>query len=108
MSEIKKSKKPLFTTEDGVDIYEGDNVWFVNTKSKLDPLFVAIIYNWDLAGSPNTSSDYKWFSTKKAAETYIKFNKPALSLNDIYHVFSQSDSKSKFTELVTNLVKEKL
>ena len=106
MSEIKKSKKPLFTTEDGVDIYEGDNVWFVNTKSKLDPLFVAIIYNWDLAGSPNTSSDYKWFSTKKAAETYIKFNKPALSLNDIYHVFSQSDSKS--TELVTNLVKEKL
>lgn len=70
--------KPLFTTEDGVDIFEGDKYYrnsgwhfesckFIHTATKDTKFFM---------------SD-KPFSTKEKAEEYILMNKPCLSINDI-------------------------
>jgi hypothetical protein len=77
---------PLFTTEDGVDIYEGDTYFgcgkwpdgspsgcikdSVATDTRLDRK-----YGWN--------KTFKCFSTKEAAEEYVLMNKPVLSLNDL-------------------------
>lgn len=100
LNEISKSKKPLFTTKDGVDIYEGDKYW--------------LIVNSDMA-MPNTArkewsynSENKRFSTKKAAENYIKLHKPCLSYQEILSIFDttcsnssiRNDFKTKLTKLI--------
>jgi hypothetical protein len=72
-----KFKKPLFTTEEGVDIYEGDNYYGVTNEFK-------IFYNNSYMFSTNDlKNDNKRFSTKKAAEEYILMNKPCLNIKDI-------------------------
>jgi hypothetical protein len=79
MCYIKKLiEKPLLTTEDGVDIFEGDNVYFVKLSDWK-------IYFYDSIDSNIVrSNQIKDFSTKKAAEEYILMNKPCLSITDIY------------------------
>lgn len=64
---LKKYKKSLFTTEDNVPIYEGDEYWIVNK------------YNWAL-WEGHTDMLYTYaenhikFSTKQAAEEYVAKN----------------------------------
>ena len=73
-----KLKQKLFTTEDGVDIFEGDK-YFICTASLSN-----CINNEGIVGKffkPNPN--YKYFSTKEKAEEYILMNKPCLSLNDV-------------------------
>jgi len=77
-----KVKQPLFTTEDGVDIFEGDEWYWIPTV-KADS-------NYVLHGPTKTINlDYdirhivKNFSTKEKAQKYIDLHKPKYSLNDI-------------------------
>jgi len=74
---LKKLKQPLFTTEDGVEIFEGDNIYTVH----LDDW--TIEYFEKLNKLDFTASNDKDFSTKEKAEEYIIMNKPCLSINDI-------------------------
>ncbi len=75
-------KKPLFTTEDGVDIFEGDNVHWV-----CDEFTYFFTRNVDKTRCNLITSGkhglFKIFSTKEAAENFIILNKPCLSINDI-------------------------
>lgn len=78
-------KKPLFTTEDGVDIFEGDSVWeatYCSGKKRLwnKPNMFKVL-KVDI--KVYLQEHYKLFSTKEAAEEYILMNKPCLSINDI-------------------------
>lgn len=83
LSELKKIKKPLFITEDGVKIFEGDKHYPVELKwHKLHLNAVGKMY----ASSCRTK--FKIFSTKEAAERYIFFNKPCLSIKDVENAFS--------------------
>ncbi len=90
---IQKAKQPLFTTEDGVDIFEGDN-WYI-----------VYIDGYDGSGSlfnVFSSNDYpnvplllnrigvKRFSTKEKAQEYVDLHKPKYSLNDINICYSKS------------------
>jgi hypothetical protein len=81
---MKKVKKLLFTTEDGVDIFEGDKYYrnsgwhfescgFIHTATKDTKFFMS----------------HKPFSTKEKAEEYILMNKPCLSLNDVESVLDK-------------------
>lgn len=86
---IQKAKQPLFTTEDGVDIFEGATFYYVDLNWYIG-LGRTIIYLFQkLKG-------YKEFSTKEKAQEYIDLNKPKYSLNDIlsvakdYYVMPQS------------------
>lgn len=81
-STLTKVEK-LFTTEDGVDVYDGDQYYFVpiNTVSghpvwKVKP---------DIAkkGRDFASPDWKDFSTKEKAEEFILYNKPIASMQDV-------------------------
>lgn len=75
-------RRKLFTTEDGVAIFEGDNFWYVTPPLR--------IFN-DMCDSM-TGGKYiahsrvgdKFFSTKEKAEEYITLNKPLnLSMKEI-------------------------
>ena len=78
INNIEKVKQALFTTEDGVDIFKGDNITSVN----LDSLKIYATTHINTGESLNYGN-YKHFSTKEAAEEYILLNKPCLSINDI-------------------------
>lgn len=96
---VQKAKKPLFTTEDGIDVYPNNKVSTVLLKSM-------VFYTIDgLVDNDTTPVEgFKYFSTKKAAEEYIIMNKPCLSINDI---INQSTHKTLINEL-KNIVKLKL
>ncbi len=78
--ELKNTKKPkvLFTSYDGVDIYEGDGYVM------LDKLY------WNtskcIASKYTTTNNlvYLYFSSPEEAEKYLILNKPVLTLNDVY------------------------
>jgi hypothetical protein len=73
---LKKPKTPLFTTEDGVEVFEGDRCWYVN--------FLLILCGGNPIGMVGTKHNkFKWFSTKEAAEKYIEENKPKYSEKDM-------------------------
>ena len=91
LKNLKKVKQPLFTTEDGIDIFKGDEYYYINSKFS-DP--------W---GIINTKADYpeiinkndlnyKRFSTKEAAEEYILYNKPLLTLKDVEELLCKNTS----------------
>lgn len=75
LKDIVKLKQKLFTTEDGVDIFEGDISFGVNSSFKLSEVkHINKLYVY---------SGVKEFSTKEAAEEYMLMNKPCLSINDL-------------------------
>ena len=114
LSVAKKVKKPLFTTEDGLDIFEGDLFYYVkfvqynNTSGK----------PFEIVRGDYTSFEYepqyeKYFSTKEKAEEYILLNKPVLSLKDVANIYpginkSHPDKPSSQSERLKNLVKSKI
>jgi hypothetical protein len=98
-----KVSKPLFTTEDGVNIFEGDSYHPV------------ILYNLEYKGwfkaqkiNKNKYTDAKScivFSTKKEAKQYILMNKPCLSLEDVGNIIS---FESYYFKEIKLLVKKKV
>ena len=105
LNNLKKAKKPLFTTEDGVDIFEGDK-YFICTASLSN-----CINNEGIVGKffkPNPN--YKYFSTKEKAEEYILYNKPCLSLEDLKElgIFNETEYCNRMWISIKELVQQKL
>lgn len=63
---FKVEKKYLFTTSDGVDIFEGDEWWYV----KLGNLEVRKTNSTKYIGNPNYKQDVLRFSTQELANEY--------------------------------------
>ena len=104
IDKLNLSETPMFKTEDGVDIFEGDSFYPVNFHNLRGEEYKALknSVNWDTS---------KRFSTKEAAENYINLNKPYLSINDItdyYIKWSTKLTKYSFEEGLLKLVKSKL
>lgn len=113
---IQKAKPVLFTTENGVDIREGDN-WF----SVYAPGYTGSFKDWTIkerAKNTNLSiwlhdKSIKRFSTKEAAEEYIIMNKPCLSINDVkdilsFYGFNKPHYREEVYKDLKQLVKSKL
>ena len=85
LSEIEKVKQrvPLFTTEDGVDIFEGDTRSLYLTDKDFT-LWTNTAKN--CVGDINT----KYFFSSDKCKEYILMNKPSLSLNDLLSVWDKS------------------
>jgi hypothetical protein len=84
---IKKVKTPLFTTEGGVEIFEGNEYWYVvtfqhNIGHEWKPLNHVADWNGN-AELMKPPLGGKQFSTKEEAEKWVLFNKPCLSINEI-------------------------
>jgi hypothetical protein len=79
----KVVEEPLFTTEDGVEIYEGDKYYAVNkyTLQLVNSHAYMTVNKWII---PNYSNgNWKLFSTEAAAEEYVFKNKRVLSYEDL-------------------------
>jgi len=125
IKDIQKVKKPLFTTEDGVDIFENDKIYWINAYT-LDDVYCDTYYQdcgeFDLKDGLISVKEFNklnkddnelallGFSTKEKAEEYIIMNKPCLSLNDIFKnveelrkglkTFENSELGKRFKKLV--------
>lgn len=103
LNEIQHIKNPLFTTEDGVDIFEGDKF----TTVLIDKLILMDINETANSKILIVHPNYKYFSTKEAAEQYILMNKPCLlSINDIK--FLQTILDFELVKSLKKVVKSKL
>jgi len=109
LNNFQKVKQPLFTTEDDVDIFEGDEYCTIEK----DTLRYRIkeIAKKNSAGKNQDLLYY--FSTKEKAEEYIIMNKPCLSLND-FNSLNETNEKAligitlkKLKELVKTKLKQK-
>lgn len=101
LNHLEKIKQPLFKTEDGVDIYEGNYYYNINclinqSRIKATPSHTKTF---------NTINHNKCFSTKEKAEEYILMNKPCLSLNDIHNKLTLDYYN---LEWIKELVKQKI
>jgi len=93
INELKKAKPFLFTTEDGVDIFEGDTSVML-PKNKLSSSEITCSEKYK-GGQRNI---YLYFSTKEAAEKYIDENKPKFSkkqIADVLNVWLASAGKNQ-------------
>lgn len=75
------AKTPLFTTEDSVEIFNGDIYWSVTDDFKLLVTHSARMLDYKIRA----------FSTKEKAEEYILLNKPCLSLNDLLSTWGNAE-----------------
>lgn len=90
-------KVPLFVTKDGVDIFEGDKFYTIDSNFKIQFTF---------GGEDEVNN--AWFNKEKAEE-YILINKPCLSINDVLSfTFPQSLDRQLFTGGLKKIVKSKL
>lgn len=117
-----KSKQPLFTTEDGVEVFVGDKYWCAH-----DDKFGSHSMRWTINSNPYEATDdifydYRthegkinqnkngnyYFSTQEAAKEYILMNKPCLSIKDVQPLFGGAyldDSPTTLDKLTSNLKK---
>lgn len=103
-------KKPLFITEDGVDIIPKQNGEFQYWSLKLD--------NWKISNAPHILNSNKInptptedllrccnelrFSTKEAAEEYINLKKPYLSNKDVLDEINKCTNIQQLIKVFTN------
>jgi hypothetical protein len=113
LNNVEKVKQPLFTTEDGVDIFKGDKTYYVfnDLTPECNSGFKC---KWKVRGGfyqnyqVNQGNEYyKVFSTKEKAEEYILLNKPCLSINDILSCRGEL-SRSFLINKAINLAQQKL
>lgn len=96
-----KARQVLFTTEDGVNILEGDNFYLVTKELDLK--------YWEASKMESYSANISYlkskkvFSTKEAAEEYILLNKPCLSYKEVMQFSTTFESIP-----LKDLVKSKL
>jgi hypothetical protein len=96
-----ENRKPLFLTEDGKEVFEGDTVWIVS-KNNLT------VWSRKADNSP-LDSDHEFFSSKDSADEYVFRNKPCLSFNDIWNTKQPLGvNVILFEDQLKGLVKSKL
>lgn len=102
ISIIQKAKIPILITEDGAEIFEGDKYYFVPINKKSGWSEWKIVTDTAVKDKDHSdSNNWKDFSTKQAAEDYIMYNKPCLSINEINITINSSlHGLSKLKELV--------
>jgi len=92
--------QPLFTTEDGVDIYEGDtnvDVYYCNKNG------FKLLHCCKKEILPGTFSENNlYFKSKEKAEEYILFNKPCLSIKDVNIAISEKWVSNILEKIVKN------
>jgi hypothetical protein len=115
----EKYRQPLFTTEDGVDMFEGDKYWYIKLPCKFNGFTGEhLMKAYSTVANKNNDTSCKidnilGFSTKEAAEEYILMNKPCLSINDLKEIFiwgsnNESRSSTSIIDKLKQLVKSKL
>lgn len=96
-----KQRKPLFVTEDGVEVFEfGVELVCVEKDFNIRKAYISPF------ASPIKCN--KYFSTEAAAREYVRLNKPMYSLNDIGDAWGKLCHEAfTYDQLITELEKLK-
>jgi hypothetical protein len=89
-NKLKKAKPILFTTSDGIDVREGDRVWFVDKDSFEIDFYDFNVYANGKEDLKHYPAQHLYFSTEAKAKEYVLWNKPALSLSEIKEVLERT------------------
>jgi len=95
-----EKNKVLFTTEDGVNIKEGDMYYFVDTDFS--------IHTMKAHSGAGQYSERKYFSTVEEAHEYVMQNVKALSIKDFWEITCMSTSNFNKSTYMRDLVKKAL
>ena len=95
-----EKNKVLFTTEDGVNIKEGDMYYFVDTDFS--------IHTMKAHSGAGQYSERKYFSTVEQAHEYVMQNVKALSIKDFWEITGMSTSNFNKNTYMKDLVKKAL
>ena len=111
ISELKKANQPLFKTEDGIYVYEGDRYYVVIEKDGFGYETFAVA--WHGQGgieSANYKNAAKFFSDKGKANEYILMNQPVLSVNDVLAVCENNYGflQNKLLDRLKEIAKSKI
>ncbi len=91
--------QPLFVTEDGKEIFEGDKFWFVWHKNPAIGHIVLRSYESHgekcREGETYAFESAKYFSTKEAADEYVRQNKPHFSFDEIRKIVRSLNDGTK-------------
>jgi len=93
--------KPVFTTQDGVDIYLGDEYFAVDNGNTRGG-----VYKFNADGKFLEPSLVR-FSTRELAEDYILLNKKCLSVQDIRKFLTPSPFNDKLTRELKDIAKSR-
>ena len=80
LEKLTHSKKSLFITEDGIEIFEGDKYCYFRFHSWTCDMATA---NEKFYSQDKSSKNSLYFSTQEHAEKFILMNKPCLSINEV-------------------------
>ena len=94
----EKLEQPVFITEDGVEMYDGQSCFTVFNNFKILPQDVFL-------GMKNYVG-LKYFANKKAAENYVRCNYPCMSFNDIWNMSKNKDSKNNYVVISKSDLKQ--
>ena len=99
MFKEQKKPKPLFTTTDGVDIWDNKTIVYVPTT----PVGKAHSYKAHFY-SPLIKFNIPCFSTEEAAKDWSLLNTKVLSIQDVYSMLESND----WDKAICNLIKKEL
>lgn len=98
----------VLTTEDGVDIYPGDKVYWlaVNEDEEIDTLDELHSFgrlDWSKGGNVSPSKNYKWFSNIHKLEEYL-FSIKMISVKDVFEIINKSSDAEQAKLLIVKHV----
>jgi hypothetical protein len=99
----KVEPKVLFTSEDGKEIFEEQEAFYITNDDKHDAFDIKD-KKFERSFDMDKHKGYKFFSTKDAAAEYVLFNKPTFSINDLCgNVLSEDcELKKKLLRIAEN------
>lgn len=93
--------KPLFVTEDGVEIFEDDYYYSVGKEYNRTGTSRGLTWYNPISGD-------KYFSTAEAAVEFIIINKPVLSVKDVMGVFRNFFENDKISNPTHGMIRKAL
>lgn len=102
---VKIKEVKLFTTEDGVDIYKGDEFYYLAASRPLDTYPINKIGYMTAALGSTAASAHKRFSTKEKAEEYVLMNRLLFNVHDMLSVRAKGLREKDIIELAKSKLK---
>ena len=101
LDEIQKSRKPILTSEDGVELFEGDKGYVYDKVTGKS-------YHIRVSARTYCPDDYTYYSSREAAEEYRLNNARVLSMNDVMNFFGAELPFDGSIDVLEKIVKSRL
>jgi hypothetical protein len=83
--------EPLFTSEDGVEIFTGDEIFYIRDTRSYSKINIHNVIACNGSASSSAQGKNVYFSSMKAAQNHVDKNIPKFSINDIEAVCSERE-----------------